>query len=135
MTEDQFALLQDKISVWRTTTNVGPVEFRDYNRRAADALTAALVERADLERALQSAAPFFALAKAVTDTSDPGYRDWFAEAGDHCVAFSFAGSSITLGDLRKATKASPPERDHEERRTDGPEASGMTSHPRHQGGA
>ena len=48
MAPDQFALLQDKVSVWRNSSSTGPVDLRDYNRRAAEALTAALVERAVL---------------------------------------------------------------------------------------
>jgi hypothetical protein len=79
-------------------------ELARLARRAADALDAAL-------RELKAAEPFFAIANAVTDTSDPAYREWFAEAGDHCVAFCFAGSSITLGDLRAAARAKYPERD------------------------
>jgi hypothetical protein len=52
MTPDQFAILQDKVSVWRNSSTTGAVDFRDYNRRTAEALTAALVERAELLVAL-----------------------------------------------------------------------------------
>lgn len=65
----------------------------------------------DLSEALEAAGPFFDIARAVTDSTDPNYREWFAEAGDHCVAFGFAGSVITLGDLRAAARVMFPERE------------------------
>lgn len=104
LTLDKLCLLEDKVLVWRRAAEWGPLDLRDYNRRAADAMEAAL-------RELKAAAPFFAIANAVTDVGDPDYREWFAEAGDHCVAFCFAGSVITLGDLRAAARAQYPERD------------------------
>ena len=47
MTDDQFALLQDKIVVWSRASREGAMDLRDYNHRCAEALRAALVERAD----------------------------------------------------------------------------------------
>jgi len=79
-------------------------ELARLARRAADGLEAA-------QRQLEAAAPFFDIAKAVTDSTDPNYREWFSEAGDHCVAFGFAGSVITLGDLRAAARVMFPERE------------------------
>lgn len=40
MTRDQKALLEDKLSVWRRDAERGPVDYRDYHRRAVDALEA-----------------------------------------------------------------------------------------------
>lgn len=48
MTHDQFTLMQDKIALWRRASVEGSMELRDYNGRAAEALTTALVERAEL---------------------------------------------------------------------------------------
>lgn len=48
MTQDQFVLLQDKVALWRKASTEGSMELRDYNRRAGEALTAAIVERAEL---------------------------------------------------------------------------------------
>lgn len=46
MTGDQEALLRDKLAVWRNVADFGLVDFRDYNRRAVDALEA-LFDRAE----------------------------------------------------------------------------------------
>jgi hypothetical protein len=40
VTADQQTLLRDKIAIWRQQASQGPVEMRDYNRRAAEALEA-----------------------------------------------------------------------------------------------
>lgn len=48
MTREQFELLQDKIALWRRSATEGAMDLRDYNKRAAEALTAALLERAAL---------------------------------------------------------------------------------------
>lgn len=45
--------------------------------------------------------PFFDLAKTVT-TPTPGSPPWWQESQDWTVVFSFAGCSVTLGDLRRA---------------------------------
>lgn len=55
MTDDQFALLQDKVTLWRKASTEGQMELRDYNRRAGEALAAALVERAELLDVLKAA--------------------------------------------------------------------------------
>lgn len=52
MTRDQFTLLQDKISVWRRASTEGSMGLRDYSKRAAEALTAALLERAALHEVI-----------------------------------------------------------------------------------
>lgn len=52
MTLEQFVILQDKITLWRRVASEGVTDLRDYNQRAADALSAALIERADLMHAL-----------------------------------------------------------------------------------
>lgn len=68
MTADQFALLQDKVALWRRASTEGSMELRDYNRRAGEALTAALVERAELLGAIKEVI-------AHTDPEDPdSYR-------------------------------------------------------------
>lgn len=53
MTDDQFALLQDKVALWGNASVSGSMELRDYNRRAREALATALVERAALLAALK----------------------------------------------------------------------------------
>lgn len=53
MTEDQFALLQDKVTLWGNASVSGAMELRDYNGRAREALATALVERAGLLKALK----------------------------------------------------------------------------------
>lgn len=52
MTGAQFELLQDKISLWRRSAAEGAMDLRDYNKRAAEALTAALLERAALHEVI-----------------------------------------------------------------------------------
>jgi len=42
ITEDQLELLRDKYVLWDRASREGNMELRDYNRRAADALKAAL---------------------------------------------------------------------------------------------
>lgn len=39
---DQRELLEDKYVLWTTSAQNGRADFRDYNRRAAEALKAAL---------------------------------------------------------------------------------------------
>lgn len=43
MTDDQSALLRDKYVLWERASREGPMDLRDYNRRAAEALKAALM--------------------------------------------------------------------------------------------
>lgn len=43
MTDDQAALLRDKYVLWERASREGPLDLRDYNRRAAEALKAALM--------------------------------------------------------------------------------------------
>lgn len=42
LTHAQRELLDDKLDVWRRAANDGRKEWRDYNRRCAEALEAAL---------------------------------------------------------------------------------------------
>lgn len=42
MTDDQRVLLEDKFILWDRASREGAMDLRDYNRRAADALKAAL---------------------------------------------------------------------------------------------
>jgi len=42
MTEAQLELLRDKYVLWERASRQGPTDLRDYNRRAAEALKAAL---------------------------------------------------------------------------------------------
>lgn len=88
MTEDQFIILQDKIAVWSTANAVGPMQLRDYNLRARDALTVALVERAALLRALK------ALIPTNINLDHPGLKDNVTVPCD-----------VTLGELRAARDA------------------------------
>jgi len=65
--------------------------------------------RQDAEQ-LSACEPFLRVADEIVNakTSSPAYREWLASSGDAMVVFSFAGVSITLGDLRKAALASRP---------------------------
>ena len=54
----------------------------------------------------EAAAPFFRLAREVINPVN-GERPWHADSKDWMVVFSFAGQSVTLGDLRRAAVASP----------------------------
>lgn len=42
LTLAQLELLHDKLDLWRRAAVEGPMDSRDYNRRAADALAACL---------------------------------------------------------------------------------------------
>lgn len=55
----------------------------------------------ELTRLQEAAEPFLRLAQQ-TITPVDGERPWHAESSDWMVVFSFAGQSVTLGDLRKA---------------------------------
>lgn len=56
-----------------------------------------------------AAEPFFRLAREVINPVN-GERPWHADSKDWMVVFSFAGQSITLGDLRRAAAADALER-------------------------
>ena len=43
VTDAQAALLRDKYVLWERASREGPMDLRDYNRRAAEALKAALM--------------------------------------------------------------------------------------------
>lgn len=60
-------------------------------------------------RAAEVASPFLRLADEVINAPpmSDSYMGWLAEANDWMVVFSFAGKSITLGDLRKAASVAP----------------------------
>jgi hypothetical protein len=47
LTDAQRELLEDKFVLWTRAATEGPVDLRDYNRRAADALKAALALAAE----------------------------------------------------------------------------------------
>lgn len=55
---------------------------------------------------MDAAEPFFRLAREVINPSN-GERPWHADSADWMVVFSFAGQSLTLGDLRRAAALSP----------------------------
>ena len=83
-------------------------------QRAPDAILNRLLDAARTEGrgegepvAWQEAAePFFRLAREVINPVN-GERPWHADSKDWMVVFSFAGQSVTLGDLRRAAVASP----------------------------
>lgn len=50
LTDDQRELLEDKFLLWDRASREGSMDLRDYNRRAADALKAALGICADAPR-------------------------------------------------------------------------------------
>lgn len=47
MTEEQLELLRDKYVLWERDSRTGNMELRDYHRRCAEALKAALSEISD----------------------------------------------------------------------------------------
>lgn len=51
LTDAQRELLEDKHSLWIRAGNTGPLDFRDYNLRAADALKVALALASSAEAA------------------------------------------------------------------------------------
>lgn len=57
------------------------------------------------DEAREAAKPYFDLARTVTEPA-PGSPPWWQESKDWTVVFSFAGASVTLGDLRKAATLS-----------------------------
>lgn len=66
-----------------------------------DAIEArAQAAEAKVKEAEETLRPFLALARAVTVDGSPDFVSWAQEAKDWTVAFSFAGHSISLGDLR-----------------------------------
>lgn len=50
MTPEQIALLEDKIRLWSEAAKYGNTEMRDYHRRAAEALSIALLLATRSER-------------------------------------------------------------------------------------
>lgn len=67
----------------------------------ADAAEArAQAAEAKVKEAGETLRPFLALARAVTVDGSPDFVNWAREAKDWVVALSFAGHSISLGDLR-----------------------------------
>ena len=52
--------------------------------------------------------PFLRLAREVVHPAN-GERPWHADSEDWMVVFSFAGQSITLGDLRRAAALTQPQ--------------------------
>lgn len=53
-----------------------------------------------------AAEPFFRLAREIINPAN-GERPWHADSKDWMVVFSFAGQSLTLGDLRRAAAIDP----------------------------
>lgn len=50
---------------------------------------------------LDAVEPLVALAKAIiVDDGSPDFRKWVTDSADWTVIFSFAGQSVTLGQLR-----------------------------------
>ena len=54
LTDAQRELLEDKFILWDRASREGPEDLRDYNRRAAEALKAALSVCAGCSCALQT---------------------------------------------------------------------------------
>jgi hypothetical protein len=52
VTEAQLELLRDKYVLWERFSREGPMDTRDYDRRAAEALKALLSEREDAANAI-----------------------------------------------------------------------------------
>lgn len=80
--------------------------------RAVERAQAAEAEVQRLTRLLEDAEPYFRLAREVINPID-SERPWHADSADWLVVFSFAGQSVTLGDLRRAALAQPQARDHD----------------------
>lgn len=68
--------------------------------QAASLLSSLAEENERLRGAMR---PFLTLARAVTVDGSPDFVHWAREAKDWVVAFSFAGHSVSIGDLRALT--------------------------------
>lgn len=114
LTAAQRELLQDKFTLWDRASREGAMDLRDYNRRASDALKVALAicsedpSTPNEGAKIEAAEPFFKLAREVINPAN-GERPWHADSNDWMVVFSFAGQSVTLGDLRRAAALTPTE--------------------------
>jgi hypothetical protein len=71
VTEAQLELLRDKYVLYDRASREGPMDMRDYNRRAAEALKALLSEREDATNAL-----------VWIVSAWPGWRDAAARASE-----------------------------------------------------
>ena len=78
---------------------------RQSIKEAASLLSSLAEENERLRGAMR---PFLTLARAVTVDGSPDFVHWAREAKDWVVAFSFAGHSISLGDLRALAAISHP---------------------------
>jgi len=82
------------------------IAARDMLRdpRNNDAVRYARHAMAEAANALTACEPFLRVAEEIVNAQPmaPVYREWLASSGDAMVVFSFAGVSITLGELRKA---------------------------------
>lgn len=82
--------------------------IQDLMRQAADRLEALSGGEAVASSAyVEAAEPFFRLAREVINPADYE-RPWHADSADGMVVFSFAGQSVTLGDLRRAAALAAP---------------------------
>lgn len=98
--EDNFAFNSNGERVaFEPGTIPDGIECRDETIRQQDERIKRLVRERDAMR--EAGKPFFDLAKTVT-TPAPGSPPWWQESQDWTVVFSFAGCSVTLGDLRRA---------------------------------
>ena len=107
-------LLDVAHSAARGPDHIGPTQHaHDMNRlrHVLDQDGSALSEAASLlsslaeenERLRGAMRPFLTLARAVTVDGSPDFVHWAREAKDWVVAFSFAGHSVSIGDLRALT--------------------------------
>lgn len=86
------------------------IAARDMLRdpRNNDAVRYARHAMAEAANALTACEPFLRFADEIVNAAptSPAYREWLETSGDPMVVFSFAGVSITLGELRKAAALS-----------------------------
>jgi hypothetical protein len=109
--DDAQQHLREEVSDHLQSMRSGVYEFEKRVARAAAALSQP--SQVGKEEA-QAVEPFLRLAREVINPAN-GERPWHADSQDWMVVFSFAGQSLTLGDLRRAAALpSPPAPDAEQ---------------------
>lgn len=83
LTDAQFELLADKYVLWDRASREGPMDLRDYNARAAEALKVALaLARANAPPPVDWEALEDEIADAISDSLD---MDWSSSDGARAV--------------------------------------------------
>ena len=102
MTDDQAALLRDKYVLWERASREGPMDLRDYNRRAAEALKAALMIVSEYLQPAPAEARSAGLSDALKLAADVRWKE-LAEGSP----FTLVDRSL-LGNLYRLAAAAHP---------------------------